>query len=113
MSLLSKVRTGLVIGLGAAGAAALGLVGKGKLDTRRARQTLGPRSSLLTVDGKTFRDLNKNGRLDVYEDPRRPIDERVEDLLGQMTLEEKCGLMVQPDDQRREGRAIGRASHLP
>ena len=96
MSLLSKVRTGLVIGLGAASAAALGLVGKGKLDTRRARQTLSPRSSLLTVDGKTFRDLNKNGRLDVYEDPRRPIDERVEDLLGQMTLEEKCGLMVQP-----------------
>jgi beta-glucosidase len=96
MSLLSKVRTGLVIGLGTAGVAALGLVGKGKLDTRRARQTLGPRSSLLTVDGKTFRDLNKNGRLDPYEDPRRPIDERVEDLLGQMTLEEKCGLMVQP-----------------
>jgi beta-glucosidase len=40
-----------------------------------------------------FRDLNKNGRLDPYEDPRRPIEERVEDLLGQMTLEEKAGLM--------------------
>ena len=39
------------------------------------------------------RDLNKNGRLDPYEDPRRPIDERVEDLLAQMTLEEKAGLM--------------------
>jgi beta-glucosidase len=47
----------------------------------------------LTADGHTFRDLNKNGRLDPYEDPRRPIDERVEDLLGQMTLEEKAGLM--------------------
>jgi beta-glucosidase len=44
----------------------------------------------------TFRDLNKNGRLDVYEDTRRPVEERVEDLLDQMTLEEKCGLMVQP-----------------
>lgn len=43
-----------------------------------------------------FRDLNKNGRLDPYEDPRRPIEERVEDLLGQMTLEEKAGLMFQP-----------------
>src|SRR5437763_1940405 len=40
-----------------------------------------------------FRDLNKNGKLDPYEDPRRPIDERVEDLLGQMTLEEKAGLL--------------------
>jgi beta-glucosidase len=44
-------------------------------------------------DGLRFRDLNKNGRLDPYEDPRRPIEERVEDLLTQMTLEEKAGLM--------------------
>lgn len=43
--------------------------------------------------GTAFRDLNKNGRLDPYEDPSRPLDERVEDLLGQMTLEEKAGLM--------------------
>lgn len=41
----------------------------------------------------TFRDLNKNGRLDPYEDPTRPLEERVEDLLGQMTLAEKAGLM--------------------
>ncbi len=47
----------------------------------------------LTQDGVTFRDLNKNGRLDIYEDPRRPLEERVEDLLSQMTLEEKVGLM--------------------
>jgi beta-glucosidase len=49
--------------------------------------------TLQTEDGFRFRDLNKNGRLDPYEDPRRPIDERVEDLLAQMTLEEKAGLM--------------------
>lgn len=42
-----------------------------------------------------FRDLNKNGRLDPYEDPRRPLAERVDDLLAQMTLEEKAGLMFQ------------------
>lgn len=47
----------------------------------------------ITVGEITFRDLNKNGRLDPYEDPRRPIAERVEDLLAQMTLEEKAGLM--------------------
>ena len=40
-----------------------------------------------------FRDLNKNGKLDIYEDPRQPIDARVEDLLRQMTLEEKAGLL--------------------
>jgi beta-glucosidase len=40
-----------------------------------------------------YRDLNGNGRLDAYEDPRRPLEERIDDLLGQMTLEEKAGLM--------------------
>ncbi len=40
-----------------------------------------------------FRDLNKNGRMDVYEDPSQPLEARVEDLLSQMTLEEKAGLM--------------------
>lgn len=44
-----------------------------------------------TADGRAFCDLNKNGRLDVYEDPRQPIEARVEHLLGQMTLEEKAG----------------------
>ena len=44
----------------------------------------------------TFRDLNGNGRLDVYEDPARPLEERVDDLLAQMTLEEKAGLMFHP-----------------
>jgi beta-glucosidase len=46
-------------------------------------------------DGVAYRDLNKNGRLDIYEDPRRPIEERIEDLLAQMTLPEKAGLMFQ------------------
>lgn len=42
----------------------------------------------------TFRDLNKNGWLDPYEDPTQPIEARVEDVLAQMTLEEKAGLMM-------------------
>jgi len=54
---------------------------------------LGPEAPALTKGGFTFRDLNKNGRLDPYEDSRRPIDERVEDLLSRMTLEEKAGMM--------------------
>ncbi len=43
--------------------------------------------------GITFRDLNKNGKLDIYEDPRQPIEDRIDDLMGQMTLEEKAGMM--------------------
>ncbi len=54
---------------------------------------LGPEAPVLTQEGVTFRDLNKNGRLDLYEDPRRTIEERVENLLSQMTLEEKAGMM--------------------
>ncbi|MFN2578209.1 MAG: glycoside hydrolase family 3 N-terminal domain-containing protein [Pyrinomonadaceae bacterium] len=34
-------------------------------------------------------DLNKNGRRDLYEDPKVPIDKRVDDLLRQMNLDEK------------------------
>ena len=44
-----------------------------------------------TENGFRFRDLNKNSKLDIYEDPRQPIDARVNDLLNQMTLEEKAG----------------------
>lgn len=39
-------------------------------------------------------DFNKNGVKDVYEDPTAPVDARVEDLLSQMTLEEKTCQMV-------------------
>ena len=39
-------------------------------------------------------DLNKNGKKDVYEDPSQPIDARINDLLSQMTLEEKTCQMV-------------------
>ncbi len=64
-----------------------------ELNTRRYLSLLGKEALTLTQDGITFRDLNKNGRMDPYEDPRRPIEERVEDLLKQMTLEEKAGMM--------------------
>ncbi len=51
-------------------------------------------SSLVETDnGVAFRDLNKNGKLDVYEDPRQPIEARVDDLLRQMTLVEKAGCL--------------------
>ena len=48
---------------------------------------------LVNDNGFVYRDLNGNGRLDVYEDPRQPIEARVEDLLAQMTLAEKAGML--------------------
>ncbi|MBO9696930.1 MAG: glycoside hydrolase family 3 protein [Sphingopyxis sp.] len=44
--------------------------------------------------GPASRDLNHNGILDPYEDARLSIEQRVDDLLPRMTLEEKIGLMV-------------------
>jgi len=49
---------------------------------------------LIEVDGKSFRDLNNNGVVDPYEDWRLPVEERVEDLLSRMTIEEKAGQMI-------------------
>ena len=42
---------------------------------------------------QAFRDLNKNGVLDIYEDPAQPIESRVDDLLAQMNLPEKAGML--------------------
>ncbi len=44
-------------------------------------------------NGFYYRDLDKNGKLDAYEDSRRPIEDRVQDLLKKMTIEEKAGMM--------------------
>lgn len=52
---------------------------------------------IITVDKLQFKDLNKNGSLDKYEDWRLPIEERIADLVSLMTLEEKAGLMFHPN----------------
>ena len=43
---------------------------------------------------KGWIDFNKNGRKDIYEDPTQSIDRRVENLLRQMTLDEKTAQMA-------------------
>lgn len=43
---------------------------------------------------KGWIDFNKNGVKDIYEDPSAPLDSRIEDLLNQMTMEEKTCQMV-------------------
>ena len=43
---------------------------------------------------KGWIDFNKNQKKDIYEDPKAPLEQRIEDLLSQMTLEEKTCQMV-------------------
>ena len=50
----------------------------------------------ISVSGQDFRDLNRNGSVDPYEDWRVATADRVENLLSQMTLEEKVGQMFHP-----------------
>lgn len=50
--------------------------------------------NIITVNNLKFKDLNKNGKLDKYEDWRLPDTERAKDLLSKMTLEEKAGMML-------------------
>ena len=60
-----------------------------------AQPDLGFRSSeILKIDGLQFKDLNKNHKLDKYEDWRLPTEVRINDLISQMTIEEKVGFML-------------------
>ncbi|MET3980815.1 beta-glucosidase [Mucilaginibacter sp. UYP25] len=43
---------------------------------------------------KGWVDFNKNGRMDVFEDPSQNIEKRINDLLSQMTVEEKTCQMA-------------------
>lgn len=49
---------------------------------------------IISSGGKKFKDLNKNGKLDKYEDWRLPVEERAKDLASKMTVEEIGGLML-------------------
>ncbi|ATB36591.1 beta-hexosaminidase [Cystobacter fuscus] len=48
----------------------------------------------IVKEGLRFKDLNKNGQVEVYEDWRRTPEERARDLLGRMTPREKAGVMM-------------------
>ena len=41
-------------------------------------------------------DHNKNGVKDIYEDPARPVEERIADLIARMTPEEKAAQICCP-----------------
>ena len=85
-----------------------------KLVHNEGGQTLGysPSSGIkiLTVDRLAFKDLNKNGKLDAYEDWRLPVDERAKDLAAKLSVEQIAGLMLYSGHQAIPSAAGGRFS---
>ena len=71
--------------------------------TQKKGQTIAysPESGIdiLTVDGYAFKDLNRNGELDAYEDWRLSAEERATDLAAQLTIEEIAGMMLYSSHQ--------------
>ena len=62
---------------------------------KKPQPVLGYRSAnIIEKHGLKFKDLNKNGKLDNYEDWRLSADERSKDLLSKMSVEEKAGFML-------------------
>lgn len=62
-------------------------------DSKKNFELLGVEAPTLSQNGVTFRDLNKNGKLDIYEDSSANTEDRVMNLINQMNLEEKAGTL--------------------
>ena len=63
------------------------------IDKTNNYNLLGEEAPLLSINGIKYRDLNKNGKLDIYEYKNQTINNRIDDLISQMTIEEKAGSM--------------------
>jgi len=57
------------------------------------------KDAVLEVDGFAFKDLNRNGVLDKYEDWRLSVEERLDDLVEKISIEEIAGLMLYSSHQ--------------
>ena len=72
------------------------------------------------IDPPKYRDLNKNGKMDPYENTKLPIEKRIDNLISLMNIEEKAGMMfingtlINTDGSidKKEG-ATGFAARLP
>jgi len=49
---------------------------------------------VITINGFTFTDYNRNGKLDLWEDTRLSIDKRIDAIVKEMTNEEKVNLLI-------------------
>jgi beta-glucosidase len=69
-----------------------------KIVTNSGGQTLGYSTAsgvrLVFNKGFAFKDLNRNGKLDPYEDWRLAADDRAKDLASKMSIEQIAGLML-------------------
>ena len=79
--------------------ALLSIVGCGDQHSTSSRTSkqpfLGYRvAKLLTIEGLHFKDLNRNGQLDDYEDWRLTSEERSKDLISKMSTEQKAGFLL-------------------
>jgi beta-glucosidase len=71
------------------------LRGRAERVERPGQPVLGSRVvPVIERNGLRFRDLNRDGNLDPFEDWRRTPDERARDLVARMTLGEKAGAMM-------------------
>ena len=52
------------------------------------------KTATIKVNGKSFADLNKNGKLDIYEDTRLPLEKRVNHIVSLMTDDEKASFLI-------------------
>ena len=93
-------------------AVALWVLISGNNKAKKSKVLAGPEVKTIIADGFSFRDLNKNGKLDTYEDIRSNKEERVNDLLSQMTLEEKAGMMFVPIISMRKDGSISEKPSL-
>ena len=89
-------------------------MGQYNLVIQRGGATLGysPQSGvqLLEQDGYRFKDLNRDGKLDKYEDWRLTPEERAQDLAAQLSVEEIAGLMLYSAHQSIPG--VSRSGHF-
>ncbi len=60
-----------------------------KLDARKAK--------IIKKDGLEFKDLNKNGKLDPYEDWRLPVEKRINNLVSLSDVGRKSWPYVSPE----------------
>ena len=81
------------------------------LISQRNGRTLGysPSSgiTILEADGYAFKDLNRNGTIDPYEDWRLSAKERAADLAGRISIDETAGLMLYSEHQAVPTDSVG------
>lgn len=58
------------------------------------RLSAADKAKFMQVEGLWFKDMNGNGKLDVYEDWRADVADRVADVLSRMTIDQKAGTLI-------------------